>query len=161
MSEPSTSGVPIGASPIIPRLVCRDAAAEVEFCRRVFGAEVGVQRPTADGRTAHAMLLFGSAMLMVEAEWPELPSRAPGPGGTSPVPIYIYVKDVDATVAHAIECGAALIAPVQTQFWGDRTGWIVDPSGHVWTIATRVEDTSEKQRNERWTHQMSDHDGAS
>src|SRR5689334_9706162 len=103
MSDPVTSGVPAGASPIIPRLVCRDVAAEIDFCTRVFNAKVGVQRPGPDGRTAHAMLLFGAAMLMIDAEWPELPSRAPAPQGTSPVVMYVYVKDVDETVARARE----------------------------------------------------------
>jgi PhnB protein len=161
MPEPVTSGVPAGASPIIPRLIVRDVAAEIDFCTRVFHATVGVQRQDSDGRTAHAMLLFGSAMLMLEAEWPALPSRAPAVDGTSPVVIYVYVKNVDETVAWALECGAVLLAPVKTQFWGDRTGWIIDPSGHVWTVASRVEETTEPQREERWARQMNEHDTAS
>ncbi|MFL6279658.1 MAG: VOC family protein [Vicinamibacterales bacterium] len=118
------------------------------------GATVGVQRPAADGTTAHAMLLINSAMLMVEAEWPVLPSRAPVPDGSSPVVIYVYVEDVDAAVARAVAAGATLLAPVETQFWGDRTGWIIDPAGHVWTIASRVENTTEEQRRDRWANQM-------
>jgi len=161
MSDPVTAGVPAGASPIIPRLVCRDAAAEIDFCTRVFDATVGVQRPAPDGRTAHAMLLFGSAMLMVEGEWPHLPSRAPALDGTSPVVIYIYLKNVDETVARARERGAVLVGPVETQFWGDRTAWIIDPSGHVWTVASRIEETSEQQRQERWARQMHESDTAS
>jgi len=107
------------------------------------------------------MLLFGSAMLMVEGEWPNLPSRAPALDGTSPVVIYIYVKNVDETVARARERGAVLVGPVETQFWGDRTAWIIDPSGHVWTVASRIEETSEQQRQERWARQMHESDTAS
>jgi len=151
-----SSGTPAGASTIIPRLFCRDVAAEIEFCTRVFQATVSVQRPAPDGRTAHAMLLFRTAMLMVEAEWPQLPSRAPASDGSSPVVMYLYVEDVDATVARAVECGARLLAPVETQFWGDRTGWIVDPAGHVWTIASRVEETTEEQRHRRWADESKD-----
>jgi PhnB protein len=97
------------------------------------------------------MLRFGQAMLMIEAEWPTLPSRAPNVDGSSPVVIYVYVADVDATVDRALARGATLVVPVETQFWGDRMGWVRDPAGHVWTIATRVEETSEDQRRDRWS----------
>ena len=144
-------GVPAGASAIIPRLVCRDVEAEIDFCCQTFGAVEGVRRPGPDGKVAHAMLRIGPAMLMLEAEWPTLPSRAPNVDGSSPVVIYVYVADVDATVGRALACGATLVVPVETQFWGDRMGWVRDPAGHMWTIATRVEETSEDQRRERWS----------
>ena len=147
----SHKGVPAGASAIIPRLICRDVDAEIVFCCRAFGAVESVRRPGPDGKVGHAMLLFGPAMLMLEAEWPTLPSRAPNPDGSSPVVIYLYVEDVDATVERAIAAGATLVVPVSTQFFGDRLGWIRDPEGHMWTIATRVEETSEDQRNQRWS----------
>ena len=143
--------VPAGASAIIPRLVCRDVEAEIAFCCRTFGAVEGVRRPGPDGKVGHAMLLFGPAMLMLEAEWPTLPSRAPNPDGSSPVIIYLYVEDVDAAVERALAGGATLVVPVATQFWGDRIGWVRDPEGHMWTIATRVEETSEEQRRARWS----------
>jgi PhnB protein len=151
-------GVPAGASAIIPRLVCRDVEAEIEFCRETFGAVESLRRPGPDGKPAHAMLRFGAAMLMLEAEWPTLPSRAPQLDGTSPVVIYVYVEDVDATVGRALAKGAALVVPVETQFWGDRIGWVRDPAGHVWTIATRVEHTSEDQRRERWSNLLENKD---
>src|SRR5882672_7033516 len=97
------TGVPEGASAVIPRLVCRDVETEIEFCCEAFGAMEVLRRPGPDGRSAHAMLKFGPAMLMLEAEWPALPSRAPNPDGTSPVVIYVYVADVDATVGRALE----------------------------------------------------------
>ena len=87
-------------------------------------------------------------MLMLEAEWP---SRVPNPDGSSPVVIFLYVEDVDATVDRALKRGGKLVVPVETQFWGDRIGWVQDPAGHRWTIATRVEDTTEEQRSERWS----------
>ena len=97
------------------------------------------------------MLLFGPAMLMVEAENPEVPTRAPNPDGSSPVVIYLYVEDVDATVERELKRGGRLVVPVETHFWGDRIGWVQDPAGHMWTIATRVEQTTEDQRRERWS----------
>ncbi len=148
-------GIPAGATAIIPRLFCRDVEAQIIFCCETFGAVESVRRPGPDGRAAHAMLLFGSAMLMLESEWPGLPSRIPNMDGSSPVVIYVYVEDVDATVARALARGATLVRPVETQFWGDRIGWVLDPSGHMWTVATRVEETSEDQRKKRWSNTLS------
>jgi PhnB protein len=149
-------GVPEGASAIIPRLFCRDVEAQIEFCRDALGAVEVVRRPGADGRTAHAMLKFGPAMLMLEAESPALPSRVPNLDGSSPVVIYLYVEDVNATVERALARGGKLVVPVETQFWGDRLGWVQDPSGHMWTIATRVEETTEDVRRSRWSKSLSE-----
>ena len=147
-------GVPEGASAIIPRLVCRDVKAQIEFCCEALGAVEVLRRPGPDGRAAHAMLKFGPAMLMLEAEWPTLPTRAPDRDGSSSVVIYLYVEDVDATIERALQRGGKLVVPVETQFWGDRMGWIQDPEGHMWTIATRVEETREDERRERWSKIM-------
>ena len=88
---------------------------------------------------------------MIEAEWPTLASRAPRPDASSPVVIYVYVEDVDAVVDRALRAGAKILLPVQNQFWGDRTGRIIDPAGHVWTISTRIEETSAGERQQRWS----------
>ena len=90
-------------------------------------------------------------MIMIEGEWPTLPSRAPSADGSSPVVIFVYVPDVDKTVERAIAAGAQVLLPLQDQFWGDRIAWIMDPSGHVWTIATRVEETTPQERTDRWS----------
>ena len=147
-------GIPEGASAVIPRLICRDVEAEIEFCCQALGAVETLRRPGPDGRAAHAMLTFGPAMLMLEGEWPTLPSRAPNPDGSSPVVIYLYVENVDATVERAVKQGGRLVVPVETHFWGDRIGWVQDPAGHMWTIAPRVEDTTESQRQERWSKSL-------
>jgi PhnB protein len=143
--------VPEGASAIIPRLFCRDAAAEIEFCKAAFHAEELVRRPGPDGSAAHAMLKIGPAMLMIDAEWPAMPTRAPQPDGSSPVVIYVYVADVDQTVDRAVGLGAKLLYPATDQFWGDRIAWIMDPAGHVWTVATRIEETTAQEREARWS----------
>jgi len=144
-------GIPENSSVVIPRLFCRDPEAALEFCVSTFGAVVLNRRPGPDGEVAHALVTIGPAMLMVEAEWPTLPSRAPSLDGTSPVVIFVYVEDVDDTVARATASGAKVLVPAQNQFWGDRTAWIMDPSGHVWTVASRVEETTEDQRQARWS----------
>lgn len=145
------TGIPAGASVLIPRLVRRDPASAIEFYARVFGAVDRLRRPAADGSIAHAMLTIGPQMLMVEAEWPTLKSRAPDLDGSSPVVMYLYVEDVDRTLADAIAAGAHVLMPLTDQFWGDRTAWIMDPSGHVWTIASRIKETTEEERKRRWS----------
>ena len=149
-------GVPDGASAIIPRLYCQDVEAEIDFCCKALGSVEGVRRPGPNGRAQHAMLLFGPAMLMIEGENPEVPTRPPNLDGSSPVVIYLYVEDVDGTVERALKEGGKLVVPVATHFWGDRLGWVQDPAGHMWTIATRVEETTEDQRSERWSKILSE-----
>jgi len=146
----NASNLPKDTSIIIPRLVCRDPASEIDFCVRAFDAIEVNRRPGPNGSVAHALLTIGPEMIMVEAEWPSLPSRAPTPDGTSPVVIFVYVPDVDQTVARASACGAKVLVPLQNQFWGDRMAWLMDPSGHVWTVATRIEETTAQERTDRW-----------
>lgn len=127
---------------IIPMLVCHDAAAEVDFCKAAFGAEELSRRAGPDGGVLHATRKVGPVMLMVHGEFPTLASRAPQPDGSSPVVIYIYVEDVDAVIERATSAGAKVLIPAANQFWGDRVGRIIDPSGHVWNVAARIANTS-------------------
>ena len=142
--------LPENTSIVIPRLVCRDPAAEVDFCVRVFEAVELNRRPGPDGTLAHALLKIGPEMLMIEAEWPTLPSRAPSVDATSPVVIFVYVTDVDGVVERATDNGARVLMPLENQFWGDRIAWLMDPAGHVWTVATRIEQTTAEERTKRW-----------
>ena len=95
------------------------------------------------------MMRFAQAMLMIESEWPDVKNRAPAHDGSSPVVLYVYVADVDDVTARATRAGATLLRPPQDQFWGDRTSWFMDPEGHVWTAATRIEVTTEDERQRR------------
>jgi PhnB protein len=149
-------GIPDDSSVVIPRLVCRDPAGAIDFCAGTFNAVELGRRPGPDGSVAHALMTIGPAMIMIEGEWPTLPSRAPTPDGSSPVMIFVYVEDVDQTVERAVERGAKVLVPAQNQFWGDRIAWIMDPSGHVWTIATRIEGTTAQERDDRWSDILSD-----
>jgi PhnB protein len=147
----NVKAIPDSSSVVIPMLVCRDVSAEIDFCKTTFGAlELG-RRPGPDGNVVHALLTIGGEMVIIEAEWPTLASRAPQPDGSSPVVIFVYVEDVDAAVARASAAGATVVLPVKDQFWGDRTGRVMDPSGHVWTVSSRIEETSSVQRDERWS----------
>ncbi len=150
----AVKGIPENSSVVMPRLYCLDVAAEIDFCKNTFGAVELGRRPGPDGTAAHALMTIGPAMVMIEAEWPTLPSRAPKPDGSSPVVIFVYVEDVDKTVERAVAGGAKVLYPVQNQFWGDRIGWVMDPAGHVWTVATRIEEPTEEERKERWSNIM-------
>jgi PhnB protein len=121
-------------------LVCLDAIAEIDFCRIAFGATELSRRPGPDGSVVHATLAMGSALVMVHGLAIHLASRAPNQDGSSPVVIYIYVGDVDAVIERAVGAGAKVVLPAASQFWGDRVGRIIDPSGHVWNVASRAEE---------------------
>jgi PhnB protein len=141
--------IPDNPSLVIPMLVCRDAAAEIDFCKAAFAAVELSRRTGPDGAVVHALLTIGRAMVMVHGEALHLASRAPQPDGSSPVVIYLYLADVDAVTERAVAAGAKVLLPVANQFWGDRVGRIIDPSGHVWNVATRVEETSTAERDQR------------
>ena len=149
-------GIPIDSSVVMPRLVCAEVASEIDFCVRTFDAVELNRRPGPDGSTAHALIKIGPAMIMIEAEWPTLTSRAPKLDGSSPVVIFVYVEDVDRTVERATINGAQVLVPLQNQFWGDRIAWIMDPAGHVWTVASRIEDTTAQERTDRWAKVLAD-----
>ena len=142
--------IPDTSPRVIPMLVCRDVEHEIEFCQRVLGASLGVRRPGPDGQTVHAALALGDARIILQAEFPQLASRAPQPDGTSPIVLLVYVEDVDSAVTEAATLGGSVLLAAQNQFWGDRTARVMDPSGHVWTLASRIEETTENQRRERW-----------
>jgi PhnB protein len=142
-------GIPDDVPVVTPRLFCRDPEAEIEFCRRTFAAVELNRRPGPDGKTAHALITIGPAMVMIESEWPQVANRAPSPDGSSPVVLYVYVENVDESVRRAEAAGARVLMAPTDQFWGDRTAWLIDPSGHVWTIATRLEEPTEDERKAR------------
>ena len=129
---------------VVPMLVCVDAAAEIEFCKAAFGAEELSRRVADDGSVTHATLGIGELLIMVHGETSHLASRAPLGDGSSPVVIYLYLEDVDAVVERAVAAGARVLTPVADQFWGDRMARFVDPQGHVWNVASRVEESAER-----------------
>lgn len=125
---------------IIPMLVCRDAAAEIDFCKQAFDAVEVSRRTAEDGTVIHATLGIRTSILMVHDVSPHLTSQAPAPDGSSPVVNYLYGDDVDSVIERAVTAGARVLMPAEDQFWGDRVGRIVDPSGHVWNIAARIKE---------------------
>lgn len=133
-AKPIANGVRV----VIPMLVCRDAASEIDFCKTAFGAVELSRRLAPDGAVVHATLMIGGAMIMVHGEFPNLASRAPQSDGSSSVVIYLYVADVDTVIDRAVAAGAKVLLPATNAFWGDRVGRIIDPSGHVWNVPART-----------------------
>jgi PhnB protein len=127
---------------VIPMLVCLDAGSQIDFCKAAFGAIEVARRMNQDGTVLHASLTIAEAIVMVHSETQHLASRAPQPDGSSSVVVYVYVEDVDTVIQRAVVAGAKVLSPAVNQFWGDRVGRIIDPSGHVWNVATRTEATS-------------------
>ena len=122
---------------VVPMLICRDGAAEIDFCARAFGAVELSRRSGADGTLVHATLRVANALLMIHGEVPSFPSRAPATDGSSPVVIYLYVEDADLVLERAIAAGARLALPAMDAPWGDRVGRVIDSEGHVWNVASQ------------------------
>ncbi len=142
--------IPVGYHTATPYLIIKDAAAAIEFYKKAFGATVLEYIVDAEGKVRHGEIKIGDSPIMITDENPDYPAwlSAESRGG-SPVHIYLYVEDVDSVFTEAIAAGAKQLLPVQDQFYGDRSGGITDPYGHVWYIATRIEDVSPEEIQRR------------
>jgi PhnB protein len=136
---------------VTPCLIVQGGDRALRFYREVFDATERMRFPGPDGTIAHAEIQIGDSVVMVEDEAPERGTKAPPTGGAagSPFFLFIYVENVDEVVARAVRLGATLVRPPETQFYGDRDGYIIDPFGHGWTIATHVEDVEPEELNRR------------
>jgi PhnB protein len=141
--------IPDGYHTVTPYLIVNDAAAAIEFYKKAFGATELMRMPKPDGKIGHAEIRIGDSPVMLADETPEMGARSPRTIGGSPVSIFLYVDDVDTTFAKAVNAGAKVERPVADQFYGDRTGGVQDPFGHVWYIATHVEDVSPEEMKKR------------
>jgi PhnB protein len=145
------SPIPDSYRRVTPSLTVAGAVKALEFYGAVLGATERMRFPGPDGTIAHAEIEIGDSVLIVEDEDPQRGTKAPPPGGLtgSPSSLFIYVEDVDAAIARAVELGATLERPAQDQFYGDRDGYIVDPFGHGWTVASHVEDVTPEEMMQR------------
>ena len=145
----AVQAVPDGYPQVTPYL-CVDGAAEaIEFYQEVLGATERMRMGGPDGKVGHAELQIGSGLVMLADEFPDMGQRSPKALGGSPVTVSLYVEDVDAVFARAIGAGATEVRPVADQFYGDRVGGFQDPWGHVWSVATHVEDVSPEEMARR------------
>ena len=161
----SVQPIPEGYHSVTPYLVVDGAAEAIRFYGRAFGAEetmrlpMPVQSDAAGGvergdRIGHAEMRIGNSMVMIADEFPDMGILGPKSRGGPTSSLLLYVEDVDAVFAHALEEGASEERPPEDQFWGDRMGTLIDPFGHRWSIATHKENLSEEEtqrRMEEWS----------
>lgn len=145
------SYIPQGYNSVTPYLVVRGAAQAIDYYKKVFGATETVRMDMPDGKVGHAELKIGNSHIMIADENPGMGQGYSSAAtiGASPVSLYVYIPDVDRVVERAVAEGAKLLKPVQDQFYGDRSGFIQDPFGHLWGVATHVEDVAPQEMKER------------
>jgi PhnB protein len=142
MSE-SPKTIPEGYHSINTYLVVRNADRAIEFYKKAFGAEERFRMYGPDGKAImHAELKIGDSVFMLSEESKEMKAHSPESIGGSPVSMYVYVRDVDQIFNQAVSEGATVLKPVNDQFYGDRSGYLKDPFGHLWSIATHKKDLS-------------------
>jgi PhnB protein len=141
--------IPEGYHSVTPYLIIKGAADAIEYYKKSFGATELFRMPTPDGKIGHAELKIGDSPIMLSDEHPDLGHVGPQTLGGTPVGIMIYVDDVDTIYKRAISGGGQEIKPLQDQFYGDRSGTLKDPFGHMWTVATHVEDVAPAEMKKR------------
>lgn len=142
---------PEGYNTVTPYLVIKGAARAIEYYKKVFDAKVVVRMDGPNGTIGHAELQIGDSRIMLADENPSMGqgyTSASSIGG-SPVSLYLYLPEVDKIVERATAEGAKILKPVEDQFYGDRSGFFQDPFGHLWGVATHVEDVSPEEMDRR------------
>lgn len=131
---------PDGYHTLTPQTIVEDAPATIDFLVDVFAAEVK-EVYESDGFVHHSELRIGDSIVMVASASEEFPAF--------PFIMNVYVDDVDATFTRAVEHGATPLREPADQFYGDRTGGILDSQGNQWWISTHIEDVSEEEIRRR------------
>ncbi len=141
--------IPKGYHAVTPYLSVKGAAGAIAFYKKAFGAKEVMRMPGPGGTIGHAEIQVGDSRIMLADEFPEMNFRSPRSVGGTPVNIHLYVADVDKVVKKAVAAGAKSLRPVADQFYGDRSGSLEDPFGHVWHIATHIKDIPVKELKKR------------
>jgi PhnB protein len=132
--------IPDGYHTTTPYLIIDGAAKAIDFYKRAFGATELMRAPGPGGKLVHAEIKIGDSIIMLADEAPQMGYRSPTSLGGSGTLILLYLEDVDRVAEQAIAAGAKVLQPVKDQFYGDRSGTFADPFGHLWTVATHIED---------------------
>lgn len=140
--------IPDGYHSVTPYLIVKGGAEAIDYYKKAFGA-VELFRMDHGGKIGHAEIKIGDSPIMLADEYPEMKYVSPKTLGGTPVSIMIYVDDVDTVYNQAISAGGTEVKALQDQFYGDRSGTLTDPFGHVWTVATHKEDVSEEEMAKR------------
>jgi PhnB protein len=145
----TAKAIPDGYRTATPYLIVKGAADAIEFYKRAFGATEILRMADPQGRVGHAEIKIGDSVIMLADEHPAMGYRGPRSLGGSSVSILLYLEDVDSVFERALKAGAKAQRPVVNQFYGDRSGTLEDPFGHVWTVATHVEDVAPEEMKRR------------
>jgi PhnB protein len=141
--------IPAAYGVVTPQLVVSPCTDALAFYEKAFGAKVTMKMPGPNGALMHAEMKIGGAIIMLSDELPPMsgqgPRKTPKSVGATTGGVMLYVKDVDAVFARAVEAGAKGTMPPQDTFWGDRFGQVEDPFGHAWSMATHIRDVSPKE----------------
>ena len=140
--------IPAGYEGVTPYLICKNAESAIDFYKRALGAEE-IFRIGGPGMVGHAEMKIGNAIFMMADEHPQMGIQSPESFGGTPVHLMVYVSDVDTFAEKAVAEGMEVIKPVENQFYGDRSGQLRDPYGHIWSFATHVKDVSPEEMNSR------------
>jgi PhnB protein len=141
--------IPEGYHTATPYLIVKGAAEALEYYKKAFGARETMRFAAPGGKIGHAEIRIGDSAIMLADEHPDMGYRGPKSIGGTPVSILLYVEDVDRWFERAIAAGGKVMRPVANQFYGDRTGTLTDPFGHVWSISSHVEDVSPEEMHRR------------
>lgn len=145
----SVSPVPTGYRSVTPYLVVDGAVRALAWYAEAFGARELMRLAAPEGRIGHAEIDIGDSRIMLADESAASDARAPAAFGGSPVRLHLYVPDVDATIARAAAIGAEVTHQPEDKFYGDRMGSLLDPFGHIWHIATHIEDVTTEEMEKR------------
>jgi PhnB protein len=147
--------IPEGYNSVTPYLFVKGAASVIDYYKNVFGAKERMRMPGPNGRIMHAELEIGDSIVMLADENPQVGAKSPETVGGASSSLHVYVEDVDSTAKKAVSGGAKLVRPVKDEFYGDRIGTIIDPFGHMWSIATHIEDVSPEEMKKRMANTSS------
>jgi PhnB protein len=145
----ATKPIPEGYHSLTAYLAVDDAAAAIDYYTRAFGAKEIGRMDAPGGKIGHAELQIGDSRLMLADAMPQSSTRPPKELGGTSGSLFLYVEDVDAVVKQAVDAGATVTMEVADQFWGDRFGTVTDPFGHVWSVATHIEDVPAEEMAQR------------
>ena len=156
----AVKAIPDGFRSITPHIVVKDGAAAIEFYKKAFGAEEVMTIKGPDGKSLmHGEIRIGDSIVMLAGEWPGAATQSPESLGGTSTTVLIYTPGVDAAFERATKAGATPVMPPTDMFWGDRYSQVKDPFGHVWSIATHIEDVAPDECTKRmndWFAKMGD-----
>jgi PhnB protein len=139
--------VPEGYQTLTPVLTLDECRKAMDWYKAALGAEELSSSTGPDGKVMHAELQIGSSRVMVHDSM--LGDRGPKELGGSPAGMWLFVEDCDSVFNRAVSAGAKVRMRMDDQFWGDRCGTFVDPFGFGWAVATRKQDFTRAEMDQR------------